>query len=52
MRIIGLIIFIAGMGIGIGTNISTMLHLESAAMVVGGHAGVAALRRQQNRAYV
>ena len=40
MRIIGLIIFIAGMGIGIGTNISAMLHLECAAMVVGGTLGL------------
>ena len=40
MRIIGLIIFIAGMGIGIGANISAMLHLQSAAMVVGGTLGL------------
>ena len=35
MRIIGLIIFIAGMGIGIGANISFMIDIKSAAIVVG-----------------
>lgn len=35
MRIIGLIIFIAGMGVGIGGNISSMLDLLSALFVFG-----------------
>ena len=35
MRIIGLIIFIAGMGIGIGANIPSVLDISSAAIVAG-----------------
>ena len=40
MRIIGLIIFIAAMGVGIGVNISSMFNVESAAIVLGGTLGL------------